>query len=499
MKETSYESFSVSYSAYRTSFYVEHVFADGLTPIQIFQTFEREAAFILESGDAESEWANYSFIGLTPKYEFMEKDGRYAATVCHTGEELVSGTTFEQTLAETFEIINPEPTEGQIPFRGGAVGFMSYDAIETIEPTLARGRENTVPHYHFLFCETLLAYEHKSKKLTVIHLVTNDQKRAKEAFYAAKDKVAQLLERLEQPEATGLTRMTEGPKKQAVVDSTYTKEAYMRDVRAIQEYIRAGDIFQAVLSQRFTVPVRVSGLQLYRVLRYINPSPYMFYLRIGGREVVGSSPEKLVQVNGRHVEIHPIAGTRKRGATETEDALLEEELLADDKEQAEHHMLVDLARNDVGRVATYGTVSVPTLAEIGKFSHVMHIVSKVTGGLAEGYTAYDALAAAFPAGTLSGAPKIRAMEILQELEPTRRGLYGGAIAYLGFDGNLDSCIAIRTMVVENNKAHIQAGAGIVADSVPELEYEETRSKARALIHAIEVAEEMFATEEVGRP
>jgi len=247
-----------------------------------------------------------------------------------------------------------------------------------------------------------------------------------------------------------------------------------------------------VLSQRFSLPIRITGFQLYRMLRKINPSPYLFYLQTSDAEIVGSSPEKLVQVQNRKIEIHPIAGTRRRGRTKQEDALLAEELLHDPKERAEHYMLVDLARNDIGKVAKYGTVKTPVLMEIGKFSHVMHLISKVTGELKDDVHPIDALLSAFPAGTVSGAPKVRAMQILNELEPTARGVYAGTVAYIGFDGNIDSCIAIRTAVVKDGYAYVQAGAGIVADSIPELEWKETRNKASALIKAIELAETVFA-------
>ncbi len=279
------------------------------------------------------------------------------------------------------------------------------------------------------------------------------------------------------------------------VSSNYEKQDFVRDVQRIQEYIRAGDVFQTVLSQRFELDVSAAALDVYRILRMVNPSPYLFYLKFAELEIVGSSPERLVQVQDGHVEIHPIAGTRKRGRNHEEDEALALELLQDEKERAEHYMLVDLARNDVGRIAEYGSVETPTLLEIGKFSHVMHIVSKVTGRLRQGTKPLEAFMASFPAGTVSGAPKIRAIEILQELEPTRRGIYAGAIGYLGYDGNIDSCIAIRTLTMKNGKAFIQAGAGIVADSVPENEYEETKNKAKALIRAVQLAETMFGNKE----
>ncbi|MCY8640422.1 chorismate-binding protein, partial [Bacillus sp. S17B2] len=271
--------------------------------------------------------------------------------------------------------------------------------------------------------------------------------------------------------------------------------AFMADVEKIKEYIKAGDIFQGVLSQKFEVPVAADAFELYRVLRIVNPSPYMYYMKLQDREIVGSSPERLIHVQDGHLEIHPIAGTRKRGADKEEDEKLKIELMKDEKEKAEHYMLVDLARNDIGRVAEYGSVSVPEFTKIVSFSHVMHIISVVTGRLKEGVHPVDALMSAFPAGTLTGAPKIRAMQLLQELEPTPRETYGGCIAYIGFDGNIDSCITIRTMSIKNGVASIQAGAGIVADSVPEAEYEESCNKAGALLKTIHIAEDMFHSKE----
>jgi anthranilate synthase component 1 len=263
----------------------------------------------------------------------------------------------------------------------------------------------------------------------------------------------------------------------------------------VKEYITAGDVFQTVLSQRFQVPITIKGFDLYRVLRFVNPSPYLFYIKLNDCEIVGSSPEKLIQVTNGHLEIHPIAGTRRRGKTKDEDQKLGDELLQDEKEQAEHYMLLDLARNDIGRVAKYGSIKVPMVKELHYFSHVMHLVSKVTGVIRDNVEPVEALLASFPAGTVSGAPKVRAMQIIQELEPVARNAYAGTVAYIGFDGNIDSCITIRTAILKDQTAYVQAGAGIVADSVPELEWKETINKASAVIKAIQLAEKTFSREE----
>ncbi|HET7616562.1 MAG TPA: chorismate-binding protein, partial [Bacillales bacterium] len=353
--------------------------------------------------------------------------------------------------------------------------------------------------FTFMFCETILAFDHVDNELQLfVHVRLNGNESIEERmrqYDLAVKKIDNLLGGLNSKnDSRNFFLPTRDDKSVDFtrVRSNYTKQRYLDAVRKIKKYIVDGDIFQAVPSQRFEVDLNVSGLDVYRVLRVINPSPYLFYLKIDGFEVVGSSPERIVQVQNRHVEIHPIAGTRKRGDTPNEDDELAADLLQDEKERAEHFMLVDLARNDVGRVAKYGSVKTPVVTEIARFSHVMHMISKVTGQLREGLTPVDALLAAFPAGTVSGAPKVRAMQILQELEPTARNLYAGAVGYLGFDGNIDSCIAIRTLVIKNGTAYIQAGGGVVADSDPVKEWEESRNKAKALLKAIETAEEIFA-------
>ncbi|MCT8138896.1 anthranilate synthase component I [Anaerobacillus sp. CMMVII] len=480
---------------YKTIPFTSHFFADTLTPIQIFQQLEDDAVFLLESKDEQSPWSRFSFIGLTPKFYLIEKQKQYQ--FLNERKEIVFTTpSFKEAFQDALTYLKVKEAEIPIPFRGGAVGAITYDVVETIEPKLDRGDENE--KMSFIFCETILAYDHHKKELFLIHHVNvtgkETQAQLRNCYSVAKAKIELLIQKV--TETNVVSKLYQPPPEEEVtfdkVRSNYKKSKFISDVERIKEYIGSGDVFQCVLSQRFEMDITVTGMEIYRILRMINPSPYLFYLKLNDIEIVGSSPERLVQIQDQHIEIHPIAGTRKRGNTKEEDEALAEELLQDQKERAEHYMLVDLARNDIGRVATYGSVEVPVLMEVGKFSHVMHMISKVTGRLQKEVHPIDALFASFPAGTVSGAPKIRAMQILQELEPTKREYYAGAIAYLGFDGNIDSCIAIRTLVIKGNKAYLQAGAGIVADSVPEMEWEETRNKAKALLKAITIAETMFA-------
>lgn len=476
-------------------------FVDTLTPIQLFQQLNDEAVFLLESKDDGSPWSRYSFVGMNPYGFLTEEDGTFRFYDQLTGHSLEAGG-FRSVFDKTIAFLKTKPFETPVPFYGGAVGCIGYDAVSLLEPIPEhRNNDLGLRKFSFLFCETVMAFDHVDKELRVFHHVrltgseTDEEKAVR--YEKANRKIERILSMVNQaPKSRNLFYASTDSKDVdfSRVCSNYEKSKFLSDVERIKTFIRQGDIFQAVLSQRFQVDIQVSGLDVYRALRVVNPSPYLFYLKIDGVEVVGSSPERLVQVQDGRVEIHPIAGTRKRGATKEEDNALAEDLLQDEKERAEHFMLVDLARNDVGRVAKYGTVKTPVLTEVGRFSHVMHLISKVTGELAKGKTPIDALLASFPAGTVSGAPKVRAMEILQEMEPTARNLYAGAVGYLGLDGNIDSCIAIRTLVIKDGTAYVQAGAGIVADSDPLKEWEESRNKAKALIKAIEAAEEIFADE-----
>lgn len=497
MIKPSYASFLNDVKKFETIPFTSHFFADTLTPIQIFQQLEDEAVFLLESKDDQSPWSRFSFIGLNPKFFITEQKNRYFF-LDHDHQELLSTETFKALFEQAISYLKLKKTDLPIPFQGGAVGTIAYDAVELMEPILQSENSSHIEKMKFVFCETILAYDHHKKELFILHHVNVKKDQDFKAIYAQSvNKIKQIIEKISSVK-TG-TKLFQAPIDEEVsfenVRSNYNKTDFINHVKKIKQYIVSGDVFQAVLSQRFELDVSVTGLELYRVLRMINPSPYLFYIKLGDAEVIGSSPERLVQIQDGHIEIHPIAGTRKRGSSTDEDERLASDLLKDEKERAEHYMLVDLARNDIGRVAQYGSVKVPVLMEIGKFSHVMHMISKVTGTIDSSVHPIDALFASFPAGTVSGAPKIRAMQILQELEPTRREQYAGAIAYLGFDGNIDSCIAIRTMVLKDKKVYIQAGAGIVADSVPEKEWEETRNKAKALIRAVIVAEQMFQSKE----
>ncbi|WP_347549850.1 anthranilate synthase component I [Pseudalkalibacillus hwajinpoensis] len=496
---TDYSSFKKDAATYGTIPLMKSYFLDTATPIQIFQNIGERASFLLESSDQESRWSRYSFIGVDPVYSLIEQKGLFSVTDVN-GNSILERDDFQSGVQGLFDYLNPKLPETDFPFYGGAVGYIGYDAVSGFDKVPEHpDRDEDMPLFHFIVCENLLIYDHHLKRLTVCHHArVNDGADIKGIYdhsLSVMDELVSVASMAAKGDAMHLPADSVDDVDFSQVKSNYEKNQFLEDVDKIKQYIENGDVFQAVLSQRFEKDISINGLDLYRVLRIINPSPYMFYLKMNNVEIIGSSPEKLVQVQDGKVEIDPIAGTRKRGKTDQEDQALAEELLADEKERAEHYMLVDLARNDVGRVAQYGSVSVPQLMDIGRFSHVMHIISKVTGILSPQFTSLDAVVASFPAGTVSGAPKVRAMQILNELEPTSRSIYSGAIGYIGFDGNIDSCIAIRTMVIKGGKAYVQAGAGIVADSVPESEWEETRNKASALIKAIQVAESIFDQKE----
>jgi anthranilate synthase component 1 len=384
------------------------------------------------------------------------------------------------------------PFVAELPrFTGGGVGYLAYDTAAWFEPvTLQRLEGNASSELRdeagFMMFDTVLAFDHVQHRILIIanaRVTPDDDLEALYQFACAR---IEFLER-ELSRELSLPTSVAGPPLE--VRSNVTRDRFLEMVRTAKEYIAAGDIYQVVLSQRFEVDVTADPFTVYRALRHVNPSPYMYFIRMGGAAIVGSSPEMLVRVEGRRAQTHPIAGTRPRGRNEEEDVRLGEELKKNEKERAEHVMLVDLGRNDIGRVAEYGTVRVPQFMGLERYSHVMHLVSIVEGRLAEDRDRLDALVACFPAGTVSGAPKVRAMEIIAELEPERRGIYAGAVGYVDFAGNLDFCITIRTVVMANQKAYVQAGAGIVADSNPAAEYEETRDKAKALVRALELAQQ----------
>jgi anthranilate synthase component 1 len=465
------------------------------TPISAALKFaDEENVFLLESAEAAERFGRYSFLGFDPKRTLSYRDGLYTVVDADGVREVPAKDPF-RGLAEIVGQKSVAPLPHLPAFVGGAVGYFSYDAVRYVEKLsaeLAPPDELRVPEAYFAVTETLIVFDHLRHKVLVISLVDAANLRDVEgegfaaAYRRAAAEVRRVAERLAAPNVR--RALPDGDGAGFEISSNFTRAAYEEAVEKAKEYIRAGDAFQIVPSQRFCAELGdLDPFLLYRGLRTVNPSPYMTYLKLGDLALVGASPEPLVRVEGRRVMTRPVAGTRRRGATPEEDALLAEELLADAKERAEHVMLVDLGRNDLGRVAEIGTVQLESFMEVERYSHVMHIVSTVEGVLRERYTALDALAAAFPAGTVSGAPKVRAMEIIDELEPTRRGPYAGATGYYGIDGRLDTCITLRTALLKGSRAYFQAGGGVVADSVPSLEYEETRNKAGAIVRALEVA------------
>jgi anthranilate synthase component 1 len=470
------------------------VVADLETPVSAFLRIANDEpeAFLLESVEGGEHVGRYTFIGIEP-YKKMVSRG----TAITTDQKGKKSRTFEGDIfAELKRALaghTPARLPGLPPFTAGAVGFFAYDVVRQIEklPTLAMD-DLGVPDACLMFFDQVIAFDHVKKE---IHLmVTADLQRepAKGAYARSVRRLDKLEKRLAQALPKPLKKKALGKLK---IAPRTTKAAFLKAVEKTKEYIAAGDVFQCVLSQRFDCVPEVPAFDVYRALRIVNPSPYMYFLRFGldrGKKttpahIVGSSPELLVRVHGRQVEYRPIAGTRPRSEDETIDKGFEADLRTDEKEVAEHIMLVDLGRNDVGRVSEFGSVRVKDLMFVERYSHVMHLVSSVEGTLKQELGPVDAFRACFPAGTLSGAPKIRAMEVIEELEPTRRGVYGGSILYADFNGNLDSCIAIRTLYLDGEQGHIQAGAGIVADSVPVKEFEECGNKARAVVRAIERA------------
>jgi anthranilate synthase component 1 len=462
------------------------VTADLETPVSAFLRMadDEPEAFLLESVEGGEHVGRYTFIGIAP-YKKMVARGRSLELVEGKRRRRFEGDVFAE-LKLALDGHTPARLAGLPPFTAGAVGFFAYDVVRLIErlPELAKD-ELGVPDACLMFFDQVLAFDHVKKEILL--MATADLKRGGSYAQAEKrlDRMEKLLARA-LPESAVSRRSVKSALK---MKARTSKAAFLKAVEQAKGYIASGDVFQCVLSQRFDCEPGVPAFDVYRSLRIVNPSPYMYFLRFGAGEqhIVGSSPELLVRVHGRNVEYRPIAGTRKRSADEVEDRALEADLRADEKEVAEHIMLVDLGRNDVGRVSEFGSVRVKDLMFVERYSHVMHLVSSIEGTLKPEMNAIDAFKACFPAGTLSGAPKIRAMEIIEELEPTRRGVYGGSVFYADFSGNLDSCIAIRTLYMDGKKGYIQAGAGIVADSVPESEFAECGNKAAAVVRAIERA------------
>jgi len=479
---------------------VRTLLADTETPIRVFQHFYDEPyAFLLESAEGGVNLARYSFIGTDPFMVISGKNGRLVIETKDGGTQVVEDKPVE-AMRRLLAGYSSPALDGLPRFTGGAVGFFGYDLLQYYEKLPAhRNDDLQMDDIKFMFCDQVIAFDHVKHSINIIANVHIPSDRNEEAIRTAYEETVQRLERairrLQSPiQVEGIPSYALPQDIElGTIRSNVTKEQFMANVEKAKEYIRAGDIFQVVLSQRFEMTTDVSPLHVYRVLRTMNPSPYMYVLKLRDEVIVGTSPELLVRVEGDRVATRPIAGTRPRGKTEQEDRRLEEELLADEKERAEHLMLVDLGRNDLGRVSEFGTVVCDSFMQIERYSHVMHIVSNVSGKLQKNKDFFDAFISCLPAGTVSGAPKLRAMEIIAELENEARGAYAGAIGYLGFSGNLDSCITIRTIIFKNGKAYVQAGAGIVWDSVPENEYQETVNKAKALLKAIRTAEAVFAS------
>jgi anthranilate synthase component 1 len=468
--------------------------ADYLTPVLAFQKLlgEGEQGFLLESIVGMERVARYTFLGVRPR-KTVRVTGRRFEVIGADGTE---ASECDDPLAKLGDLVAAHKSvhHGELPrFTGGAVGYVGYDVIRHYErlPNCPKD-DRGLPDMEFGFYDTMVIFDHVEKTMRVIsNAILEKGADAGAAYDEACRRIDAVCDQLRRPAPLRMEDMVRSEAVRVAFTSNFERRGFERAVEACKEYIRAGDIFQVVLSQRLRVKAKADPMDIYRALRVINPSPFMFFLRTLDVTLLGSSPEVMVRVENGRITSRPLAGTRPRGKTAEEDKHLEEELLADPKERAEHVMLVDLARNDVGRVAAYDTVKLSDVMHVERYSHVMHIVSNVTGQLRPGLSALDALRVSVPAGTVSGAPKVRAMEIIDEFEPTKRGPYAGAVGYIDYSGNMDTCIALRTMVLAGGHVDVQAGAGIVADSVPEREYEETLNKARALLLAVQIAERGF--------
>src|SRR4249919_975525 len=494
MKQTTFDEFKEL--ARRGTFVpvVKEIMADLLTPVSAFLKIAEHSdyAFLFESVEGGEQVARYSFLGKDPFLVLRSRQGKTTMDRSGVTTDVTDG--FVTALRRLMTEFRSPFVPGLPRFTGGAVGFIGYDASPSFEPALLQtwqerglsGGAADEDEAGFMLFDTVLAFDHVKHRILIVanaRITPDEDLQALYQFACAK------IQFLERELERSLSQPSVAIRNPPEFASNQTREVFEAGVRTIKEHIAAGDIYQAVLSQRFEAKVAADPFTIYRALRHVNPSPYMYFMRLSGVSVVGSSPEMLVRVEGSRVETHPIAGTRPRGRNEEEDMRLGEELKRNEKERAEHVMLVDLGRNDVGRVCKYGSVRVPQFMGLERFSHVMHLTSIVEGQLADDRDRLDALASCFPAGTVSGAPKVRAMQIIRELEPSGRGLYAGAVGYLDFAGNLDFCIAIRTIIMSNGKAYAQAGAGVVIDSNPTAEYEETRDKARALLKALELAQQ----------
>ena len=469
------------------------IYADMETPVSAFSKIDDgKYSFLYESIEGGEKWARYSFLGTSPSLVFRCKGNDVDITI--NGKTVSTGFVSDplEILRGIMENYSPVKVKGLPRFTGGAIGFLGYDFVRFFEKLPDTAQDTLdLRDAVFMLMDSIVIFDNLSHKMKIVaNAHIPEGKTPESAYKDARKKIEGIIDKLKKNKSRRETkkRFSKTGKLQPI--SNFTREKFVKAVEKAKAYIRAGDVIQVVLSQRFSAAFDGSPFAVYRALRIINPSPYMFFLKLGDICMAGSSPEILVRVEDGVIELRPIAGTRPRGKSEDEDKKLEKDLLADPKERAEHIMLVDLGRNDVGRVAKTATVEVNELMAIERYSHVMHIVSNVRGRLADNNNVFDVIRACFPAGTVSGAPKIRAMEIIEELEPSRRGAYAGAVGYFSFSGNMDTCINIRTLVFHKGKVYIQGGAGIVADSVPESEYIETMNKMKAMLEALKLSDEL---------
>jgi anthranilate synthase component 1 len=467
---------------------IKSLTADLLTPVSAFLAIAAEEpnAFLLESVERGERIGRYTFLGARP-YLHVRARGENIELRYGKRAEQRQGNLL-QTLKDLLHQHKPATFPGLPPFTAGAVGYFAYDTVRHLENIGQHSKDDlALPDCELMFFDRLLVFDHLLHQIHIIATADVTQESPRTAYDRAVLDITSLEKKLAAGLRTAHWKAARGRRGKLRTHTGTSRKRFLESVERCKEYIAAGDIFQVVLSQRLDFTPEVAPFDIYRALRTVNPSPYMYFLRMGDQHVLGSSPEMLVRVTGRKLEYRPIAGTHPRGRDEEEDQRLEKQMLADGKERAEHVMLVDLGRNDLGRVSEYGSVKVRDLMYVERYSHVMHIVSALEGRLRDDLDALDAFAACFPAGTLTGAPKVRAMQIIEALEPTRRGIYGGSVLYADFAGNLDSCIAIRTMLMQGRRAYLQVGAGIVADSDPQREYEECMNKAKAVLRAVEVA------------
>ena len=481
-----FKEFEALAKEYKTVPVYERILSDLLTPISAYMRLSQTSdyAFLLESVEKGTQYSRYSFIGIHPKNILTHKND--ATSILENGQAQIVSDPYLDVLREITRQYKTPILQDIPKFTGGLVGFLGYETIKWIEdiPTYPADRQD-IPDALFMLFEDILAFDHlKNETIVISNVNVTGTSNLKELYNRARKRIDHLGESLH----SDINYQSPEKGESSEVKSNMTQDDFESAVKRAKYYIEAGDIFQVVLSQCFHRKTSADPMTIYRALRTINPSPYMFHLKLKDFDIIGASPELLVKVEDQTVEIRPIAGTRQRGKTVEDDQTLADELLSDEKEKAEHLMLVDLGRNDVGKVSEYGSVNVEEFMKVENYSHVMHIVSNIKGKLKDGLDSLDALMSGFPAGTLSGAPKIRAMEIIHELEPTRRNIYSGAVGYIEFSGDMNTCIAIRTMLIKDGIVYFQSGAGIVYDSEPTKEYDETVNKAKAIMAALDLAE-----------